>query len=424
MAINPYQAPTDYFEMFAKRDAMRAAQAEAEQSALVKQQEIATKMQLASDLQSASSDGTQKAWLGMIAKYPQFKDAFAHISKTMGEEKANAEFYRGMEISNALENGRPDLAAEKLKMIIEARKGAGEETGSYEKALSDIESGDVKPAQNEVNMSLAILDPEKYKKIVEAKVTSESAGSMVDKAKFDAQRAGFDVSKTASEAQTAAAKAEFARKQEMADLKQKAASTGLSQANINKVIMETKKAGIEVSKAALDLEAWKKTGGNDPQKAFDNEKKLREEMVSRNKLYNEMGQTYRKIEESSKLGTGTGDVALIFGFMKMLDPGSVVRETEFATARDTAGLFEKLQVLSEKVKNGETLSERQRKEFTDLASKYYAAAQEKADKDRATISTVVKNYGLNPENVFTDPVSTPGNKATSTTTNRNVTVDW
>jgi hypothetical protein len=35
---------------------------------------------------------------------------------------------------------------------------------------------------------------------------------------------------------------------------------------------------------------------------------------------------YSKIEISAKKGTPQGDMSLIFAYMKMLDPGSVVRE--------------------------------------------------------------------------------------------------
>ena len=49
---------------------------------------------------------------------------------------------------------------------------------------------------------------------------------------------------------------------------------------------------------------------------------------------------------------------MITGFMKMLDPGSVVRETEFATARDTAGLFERLTNEATKIAIGTTKTRR------------------------------------------------------------------
>ena len=86
--------------------------------------------------------------------------------------------------------------------------------------------------------------------------------------------------------------------------------------------------------------------------------------------------------------------------MKMLDPGSVVRETEFATARDTAGLFTQLENRLQKAKNGALLNDAQRKEYVELAQKYLDSAQKKAAQERKDLGIVIKNYKLNPENVF------------------------
>jgi hypothetical protein len=86
--------------------------------------------------------------------------------------------------------------------------------------------------------------------------------------------------------------------------------------------------------------------------------------------------------------------------MKMLDPGSVVRETEFATARDTAGLFTQLENRLQKAQNGQLLSPSQRKEYVALSQKYLESAQKKAEQEKKDLGIVVKNYKLNPENVF------------------------
>lgn len=185
-------------------------------------------------------------------------------------------------------------------------------------------------------------------------------------------------------------------------LEKQAADLGLTRAQTNKVMMETKKLGADVAKAALELEALQKTGGVDPEKNFNAEEKLRKEYVSRTKVFNEVSSTYENLKASASVATGPGDIALITGFMKMLDPGSVVRETEFATARDTAGLYERLKNNAQKLQSGQlfSLDSKQRREYIDLAEKYYSAAKNKADLDKDDIGVVVKNYGLNPANVF------------------------
>jgi hypothetical protein len=140
------------------------------------------------------------------------------------------------------------------------------------------------------------------------------------------------------------------------------------------------------------------------------------------------------MKSSSEVQTGPGDIALITGFMKMLDEESVVRESEFALARDTAGLYEGLKNQAQKLQSGQLfkLESKQRKEYTDLAKKYLDSAQKKSGEDRKALGVVVKNYKLNPDNVFgpdeNSRLSTAGGGRgfinPSTAGQRTVTVDY
>lgn len=205
-----------------------------------------------------------------------------------------------------------------------------------------------------------------------------------------------------AQAKKAAVEAKYAERTEVDKLIKNAADLGLTKAQTNEVLAKTKKLGIETTKAVLELENFKKTGGADPAKVFEQEEKLRKEFQLRTKVYGELGTTFSNIKASSEAKTGPGDIALITGFMKMLDPGSVVRETEFATARDTAGLYERLLNTSQKLQSGQlfTLDSKQRQEYVNLAQQYLNAAQKKAAQDKRDLSAVVTNYKLNPENVF------------------------
>ena len=86
--------------------------------------------------------------------------------------------------------------------------------------------------------------------------------------------------------------------------------------------------------------------------------------------------------------------------MKMLDPGSVVRETEFATAANAGGLLARLKSLASKVESGKFLSPEQRTEFQSLSKKYLDAAQTQEQGVKESYQAIVDNYGLNPINVF------------------------
>jgi hypothetical protein len=86
-----------------------------------------------------------------------------------------------------------------------------------------------------------------------------------------------------------------------------------------------------------------------------------------------------------------------------------VRETEFATGRDTAGLRANLENQLQKAQRGSFLNSKQREQYVTLSQQYLDAAKKKANEEKESLGKVVKNYGLNPENVFgiEAPVAAP-----------------
>lgn len=183
---------------------------------------------------------------------------------------------------------------------------------------------------------------------------------------------------------------------------QLAADLGLTRAQTNQAMAMGNKLGAETQKILMDMEFAKANGGIPPEEKFNQEEKLRKEYNARTAKYSDMRSTYSNIVASGADDTGAGDVALVTSFMKMLDPGSVVRETEFATARDTAGLLSRLQNAATKLKDGQFLDKGQRAAFTRLAGQYMAAAQKDEKIVRDSLGRVVSSYGLNSANVFSD----------------------
>jgi hypothetical protein len=100
--------------------------------------------------------------------------------------------------------------------------------------------------------------------------------------------------------------------------------------------------------------------------------------------------------------TAVGDLSLIFGYMKMLDPGSVVREGEFATAQNAAGVPERILNVYNRVRSGERLTENQRGSFKKQAEDLFNVAANDERRVRDGISRIARNYGLNTDNIFID----------------------
>jgi hypothetical protein len=227
---------------------------------------------------------------------------------------------------------------------------------------------------------------------VEARVKMETATDDIAKAKATRE---FEQAKAFKEQ----VDAKYAEQVAQDAIKKRAADLGLTNNQANQVLAATRKLGVETKKAALELAAIE-AGVGDPKEKFGQEEKIRKEWQGRSKMYSELQGTFNTLQASASSANGPGDIALITGFMKMLDPGSVVRETEFATARDTAGLFTQLQNRLEKAQNGQLLSPKQRQEYVALSQKYLDSAQKKANQEKKDLGIVVKNYKLNPENVF------------------------
>lgn len=79
---------------------------------------------------------------------------------------------------------------------------------------------------------------------------------------------------------------------------------------------------------------------------------------------------YNAANDLSKLQSmpsGPASIALVFKFMKALDPISVVREGEFATAQNSAGVPENVRNLYNKISEGEILGDKQIQQFVDTA---------------------------------------------------------
>lgn len=98
--------------------------------------------------------------------------------------------------------------------------------------------------------------------------------------------------------------------------------------------------------------------------------------------------------------SAAGDLALIFNFMKMLDPGSTVREGEFANAQNSASVPQRIRGLYNSITEGERLSEAQRGDFLDRAESLFGAAQDEAAKTAGAFERIATNAGVNVNNVL------------------------
>jgi len=108
---------------------------------------------------------------------------------------------------------------------------------------------------------------------------------------------------------------------------------------------------------------------------------------------------YRQLIKALDAQTGIGDISSVFNYMKTLDPDSVVREGEFALAKDAAGLFEKLSNIVTEAKTGKGLTTTARAEMRSLATDLIETYEDKYESVRKQEDKAVRYLSDNDEDV-------------------------
>ncbi len=277
-------------------------------------------------------------------KYPHLSQNFQSVLENMqGEQKAQA-ISEATQIYAAIKSGNVPLA----KRILERAAIASENSGDIESAQirrDQIESMENYPKDTEMSTAMFLLEAMGSKKFAE------------DLGKLDQ----MDVKK-------------------------------------DKMKVDLKKVEAELKEmSAVD-------GKIPPSKRTDAETKLRAEYSKETKVFKDISEAYGRLEASQD--TAAGDLSLIFGYMKMLDPGSTVRESEFATVEQAAGVPERVINIFNKVRSGQKLTPGQRKSFKGQAKALFETAKKSENKVRQGLTRIAKNGGLNLDNIFYEDVLT------------------
>lgn len=143
----------------------------------------------------------------------------------------------------------------------------------------------------------------------------------------------------------------------------------------------------------------------DEDKKPASEANLRKEYIDGTKDYREVKASYARLIASQE--TAAGDLALIFNYMRMLDPGTGVKEGEFANAQNSAGVPDMIRNLYNRTRTGERLNSGQRAMFMSQAEALYGQARKQEGIVRAGIDRIARTYGLSTDNIFYEPTDTP-----------------
>lgn len=134
---------------------------------------------------------------------------------------------------------------------------------------------------------------------------------------------------------------------------------------------------------------------------FKNERDLRNDFsgLPTTKAFKETQSAADQINTALKSKNPAGDLAAATKFMKILDPGSVVRESELGMAMAATGMLDRAQNYAQMVMSGNKLTPKQREEFGTLSNQLFNAAAGRYNETADEYRTVAKDYGLNPDRI-------------------------
>lgn len=134
------------------------------------------------------------------------------------------------------------------------------------------------------------------------------------------------------------------------------------------------------------------TGEKGFQHEFDLKKSFGNEPIY--KEFQGMKSAFSQVQESLKKENPIGDVAAATKIMKLLDPGSVVRESELGIAMAASGKMDRLTNYVDMWKKGTLLTPSQRIEFGALANELYNASARAYNEKRNEYASFGAKYDI------------------------------
>jgi hypothetical protein len=131
-----------------------------------------------------------------------------------------------------------------------------------------------------------------------------------------------------------------------------------------------------------------------------------------------LAQAFEKVQVAALNPSGAGDISLIYGYMKILDPNSTVMQGEQATAQNAGSVPESIRAKYNSIIGGEKLDPNVRADFLNQARLIVESQRTMANDVRDRYSELARAYGLKPEQIVFDPfkrIKPPGDIAKDAT---------
>ena len=136
-----------------------------------------------------------------------------------------------------------------------------------------------------------------------------------------------------------------------------------------------------------------------PYQRIQVESGLRDDYRADSKNYAEIKRQSAIIKSALADPSAAGTLSAATAYMKMLDPGSVVRESELGMAMQTQGMIDRLQSYWTTIEMGKVLTPTQKADFARLSDQYLKAAEDAQRNLNARYSELATGAGIDPKRV-------------------------
>lgn len=136
-----------------------------------------------------------------------------------------------------------------------------------------------------------------------------------------------------------------------------------------------------------------------PYQRIQVESGLRDDYRTDSKNYAEIKRQSAIIKSALADPSAAGTLSAATAYMKMLDPGSVVRESELGMAMQAQGMIDRLQSYWTTIEMGKVLTPTQKADFARLSDQYVKAAEDAQRNLNARYSELATGAGIDPKRV-------------------------
>jgi hypothetical protein len=105
---------------------------------------------------------------------------------------------------------------------------------------------------------------------------------------------------------------------------------------------------------------------------------------------------HQRLKATAQKADAASDISFVYQYMKMLDPGSVVREGEFATAQNATGVPERILNMYNRALKGERLNPDQRAQFLATAERLANDSESRLTQSRSVLERRLRAAGADP----------------------------